>query len=204
MQDFETTSTQSLMDRYYEDEKAQQERELTMAALNVRLDANDLAMLNIISKRFRKTRDDVAQELLASALIDLFSRLETTERKLLARDADEAARSLANEIAEENGVRNLDIKTGVWANHERQFTKIERRRAKLAEQQEAQQEAQQEEIEEANIAENTAEATSTDTSNMSVEDNLAHDEAANTADSEYTQETQQDSQQSVASMAANQ
>src|SRR5690554_8073545 len=116
MQDFETTSTQSLMDRYYEDEKAQQERELTMATLNVRLDANDLAMLNIISRRFRKTRDDVAQELLASALIDLFSRLETTERKLLARDADEAARSLANEIAEENGVRNRSEERRVGRN----------------------------------------------------------------------------------------
>lgn len=205
MQDFETTSTQSLMDRYYEDEKAQQERELTMATLNVRLDANDLAMLNIISKRFRKTRDDVAQELLASALIDLFSRLETTERKLLARDADEAARSLANEIAEENGVRNLEIKTGVWANHERQFTKIERKKAKLAEQQEAQQEESQQKLEEANNAEKTAESTSMEASNMSVvEDDLAHDEAAITANSEYSQKTQQDSQQSVASMAANQ
>ncbi len=196
MQDFETTSTQSLMDRYYEEEKAQQERELTMAALNVRLDANDLAMLNIISKRFRKTRDDVAQELLANALIDLFSRLETTERKLLARDADEAARSLANEIAEENGVRNLDIKTGVWANHERQFIKLERKRAKLAEQ-----EAQLETDE----AEETAEVISTESSNVSmVDDDQAHDEAANTADSEFSQKTQQDSQQSVASMAANQ
>lgn len=144
MQDFETTSTQSLMDRYYQEEKAQQERDLTLAALNVRLDANDLAMLNVISKRFRKTRDDVAQELLASALIDLFSRLETTERKLLARDADEAARSLANEVAEENGVHNLDVKTGVWANQERQLVKLERKQAKLAAQQseQAAQEAQ--------------------------------------------------------------
>src|SRR5690554_6959353 len=81
MHNFQTTSTQSLMDRYYEEEKAQQERELSLAELNVRLDANDLAMLNVISKRFRKTRDEVAQELLSSALIDLFSRLETTERR---------------------------------------------------------------------------------------------------------------------------
>lgn len=199
MQDFETTSTQSLMDRYYEEEKAQQERELTLAALNVRLDANDLAMLNIISKRFRKTRDDVAQELLANALIDLFSRLETTERKLLARDADEAARSLANEIAEENGVRDLEIKTGVWANHERQFTKLERKKAKLTTQ-------ESEEADENQDAVTTSSTEIDRASNnaISAQEEITDGAAANTADSDYTQESQQDSQQSVASMVANQ
>ena len=48
MQDFDTTSTQSLIDRYYEEEKAQREIEQTLAALTMRLDANDLAMLNVM------------------------------------------------------------------------------------------------------------------------------------------------------------
>ena len=37
MQDFDTTSTQSLIDRYYEEEKAQREIEQTLAALTMRL-----------------------------------------------------------------------------------------------------------------------------------------------------------------------
>ena len=191
MQNSNLTSTQSLMDRYYEEEKAQQERELTLAALNVYLDANDLAMLNIISKRFRKTRDDVAQELLSSALIDLFSRLEAGERKLLARDADDAARSIAQDIAEDNGVRELEIKTGVWAAHERNFTKLERKLAKLA----AQEEAEQEELETEDAANATAE----------LDDSIQNEsEAANAEDSETQQDTEQENtQQSVASMFAN-
>ncbi len=137
MQDIDTTSTQSLIDRYYEEEKAQREREQTLAALNMRLDANDLAMLNVIARRFRKTRDEVAQEVLSTALIDLFARVEAGERKLMARDADDAARSIADDIAEENGVATPEIKTGVWANHDRQITKLERKKAKQLEQEAA-------------------------------------------------------------------
>lgn len=205
MQNSNLTSTQSLMDRYYEEEKAQQERELTLAALSVYLDANDLAMLNIISKRFRKTRDDVAQELLSSALIDLFSRLEAGERKLIARDADEAARSIAEDIAEDNGVRNLDIKAGVWANHERQFTKLERKLAKLA----AQEEAEKEELETDQTSDEVAEQDDntkpTSTYSTANEKNIENEsEAANAADSSTQQDTeQQDNHHSVASMFAN-
>ncbi|MAK89721.1 MAG: hypothetical protein CMI13_00585 [Oleibacter sp.] len=141
MQDFDTTSTQSLIDRYYEEEKAQREIEQTLAALTMRLDANDLAMLNVIARRFRKTRDEVAQEVLSNALIDLFARLDAGERKLIARDADDAARKLADEIAEENGVANVEVKAGVWANHDRQITKLERKKAKMLEQQQAAQKA---------------------------------------------------------------
>ncbi|QQD21678.1 hypothetical protein [Venatoribacter cucullus] len=132
MQDIDTTSTQSLIDRYYQEEKALREKEMTLAALTVRLDANDLAMLNVIARRFRKTRDEIAQEVLSNALVDLFARIDAGERKLLARDADDAARAIADEIAEENGVRNVEIKTGVWANHDRQITKLERKKARLS------------------------------------------------------------------------
>ena len=134
MQDIDTTSTQSLIDRYYEEEKAQRELEQTLASFTMRVDANDLAMLNMIARRFRKTREEVAQEVLSNALIDLFARVEAGERKLMARDADDAARSVANEIAEENGLPGIDFKPGYWANNDRQITKIERKKAKLAEQ----------------------------------------------------------------------
>lgn len=131
MQELEMSSTQSLIDRYYQEEKEQRERELSLASLAIRLDASDLAMLNMIAHRFRKTRDQVAQEVLSNALVDLFSRLEPGERKLLARDADEATRAIAHEIAEENGIRPNDVKTGVWTNHDRHFTKLERKKSKV-------------------------------------------------------------------------
>lgn len=126
----ETTFTQSLLDRYIEEEKAVQERQQSLAALTVHLDANDLAMLNIIAKRFNKNRTEIAEELLANALVDFFTRFEAGERKIIARDADDMARSLANDIAEDNGLKSIEIKASVWANHDRQATRNERKLAK--------------------------------------------------------------------------
>lgn len=137
MQDIDITSTQSLIDRYYEEEKAQREMEQTLATVTTRLDASDLAMLSIISKRFRKTREEVAQEVLSSALVDLFARVDAGERKLMARDADDSAKSIANEIAEENGVHSIEFKGGAWGNHDRAITKLERKKAKQDEEAEA-------------------------------------------------------------------
>lgn len=142
MQDIDTTSTQSLIDRYYEEEKAKREMEQTLASVTTRLDASDLAMLSIIAKRFRKSREEVAQEVLSSALIDLFARVDASERKLMARDADEAAKSIANEIAEENGVHSIEFKGGAWGNHDRTVTKLERKKAKQDEEAEASIEAE--------------------------------------------------------------
>lgn len=150
----ETTFTQSLLDRYIEEEKAMQERQQSLAALTVHLDANDLAMLNTIAKRFNKNRSEIAEELLASALIDFFTRFEAGERKLIARDADEMARTLATDIAEDNGLKDIEIKTGVWANQDRQTTRLERKLAK----QQAELEAEQEEEVAIDGPEQTAEA----------------------------------------------
>ena len=72
MQDIDTPNTHSLIDRYYEEERAKREQEMTLAELGLRLDANDLAMLGVIARRFQKSRDQVAQEVLSSALVDTF------------------------------------------------------------------------------------------------------------------------------------
>lgn len=130
MQD--TTFTQSLLDRYFDEEKALRERQLSLASLNIHLDANDLAMLNTIAKRFNKSRQELTEELLSSALVDIFTRFETGERKLIARDADEAARGIANEIAEDNGVKSIELKTAYWAGHDKEAVKAERKRTKQA------------------------------------------------------------------------
>ena len=130
----ETTQTHALIGKYYEEEREQREKELSLAELKLRLDANDLAMLGMIARRFRKGRDDVAQEVLSSALLDLFSCIDASERKLMARDADDAAKSIADSIAEENGVRDVEFRTGYWAQQDRQIAKIEKQREKAAKQ----------------------------------------------------------------------
>jgi len=126
----ELTNTQALIDRYYTEEKAKKEQALTRASLDIQLDANDLAMLNIIAKRFDKSRDELAKDILSNALIDLLTQLEPGERKLIARDADEMGSSMAREIAEENGLKDIDHKPNVWTGHERNIARAEKKRAK--------------------------------------------------------------------------
>ncbi|MBL4799959.1 MAG: hypothetical protein JKY50_21380 [Oleispira sp.] len=126
----ELTSTQALIDRYYTEEKAKKAQALAHASLNLQLDANDLAMLSTIAKRFGKSRDDLAKDVLSHALIDLLTQLEPGERKLIARDADEMGSSLSREIAEENGLKNVNHKANVWTTHERSIAKVEKKRAK--------------------------------------------------------------------------
>lgn len=139
----ELTNTQALIDRYYTEEKAKKAQALTRASLNLQLDANDLAMLSTIAKRFGKSRDDLAKDVLSHALIDLLTQLEPGERKLIARDADEMGNSMAREIAEENGIKDVDHKPNVWTGHERAIAKAEKKRAKeLEEAQKAEKAAQ--------------------------------------------------------------
>lgn len=128
------TQTHALIGKYYEEEREQREKELSLAELKLRLDANDLAMLGVIARRFRKSRDEVAQEVLSSALLDLFSCIDAPERKLMARDTDDAAKSIAGNIAEDNGVHNVEFRTGYWTQQDRQISKLEKQREKAAKQ----------------------------------------------------------------------
>lgn len=169
MSDFETPRTHSLMDRYYEEEREQREREMSLAELSLKLDANDLAFLSMIARRFRKGREDVAQEVLSNALLDLFARVEPGERKLMARDADEAAKNNAESIAEENGVRDVEFRSGYWAQQERQITKLEKQREKAAK--EASKEAVK--VNKPSTADAPQE-TITETANAQVEEEVTH------------------------------
>lgn len=169
MSDFETPRTHSLMDRYYEEEREQREREMSLAELSLKLDANDLAFLSMIARRFRKGREDVAQEVLSNALLDLFARIEPGERKLMARDADEAAKNNAESIAEENGVRDVEFRSGYWAQQERQITKLEKQREKAAK--EASKEAVK--VNKPSTADAPQE-TITETANAQVEEEVTH------------------------------
>lgn len=147
MSNNELTNTQALIDRYYTEEREKKAQALTLASLNLQLNANDLAMLSTIAKRFGKSRDDLAKDVVSNALIDLLSQLEPGERKLIARDADEMANSMAREIAEENGIKDVDHTPNVWTSHDRNFTKIEKKRAKELEEQRKAEAAKQQQAE---------------------------------------------------------
>lgn len=131
------TSTQSLIDKYYQEEQDRRLKEKTQADILVKAEPTDLAMINMIAKRFQKNREELIRDVLSSALIDLFARMEAGERKLLARDADENTRQLGREIAEENGIMDLDVPQSHWANIEKQLLKAEKKLQKEQEQQQA-------------------------------------------------------------------
>ncbi|OUS40869.1 hypothetical protein A9R00_03850 [Oleispira antarctica] len=198
----ELTNTQALIDRYYTEEKAKKAQALTHASLNLQLDANDLAMLSTIAKRFGKSRDDLAKDVLSHALIDLLTQLEPGERKLIARDADEMGSSMSREIAEENGLKDVDHKPNVWTTHERSIAKVEKKRAKeleealkaekqarksanLTEEAQASSEAAELEVTELETAESTAESSeAADTEAASIENTDIENADSVSADSE--------------------
>jgi hypothetical protein len=177
MQASELTNTQALINRYYTEEKAKKAQALTRATLNLQLDANDLAMLSTIAKRFGKSRDELAKDVLSNALIDLLTQLESGERKLIARDADEMGNSMAREIAEENGIKDIDHKPSIWAGHERNISKAEKKRAK--EQEEARKAEKQAQAS-ADIAEETSASTEETMQEVQPESGFSQDMMADT------------------------
>lgn len=194
MQDQDLTNTQALIDRYYTEEKEKKAQALSHASLSLQLDANDLAMLSTIAKRFNKSRTDLAKDVLSHALIDLLTQLEPGERKLIARDADEMGSSLAREIAEENGLKDVDHKPNVWTTHERSIAKAEKKRAKeLEEALKAKKQAQKS----ANVAENVQ----TNTETVIAETVIAEDSAQHEESSAESTDTQPDTDQESQSSA---
>lgn len=184
MQDLEPTRTQSLIDRYFSEEEERKNRQLSMATLNVMVEAPELAMLTTLAKRFNKTRTELAQDILSQALVDMLARMPAGERKLLARDADEMANNLALEIAEENSIPAPSGKTSIWAGHEKAITKEERRIAKLMEEKQKQAEVQ----EEAMASTETADTVTADTSSApAAEESMPTEQAE--ASSEQSAET---------------
>lgn len=199
MQAPELTNTQALIDRYYTEEKAKKAQALTRATLNLQLDANDLAMLSTIAKRFGKSRDELAKDVLSNALIDLLTQLDPSERKLIARDADEMGGSMAREIADENGVKDIDHKPNVWTTHDRTITKIEKKRAKeLEEARKAEKQEQKaadfhEEVQTSNDA-ISSDASITEEQSSSEPEEQNTDSIIDNTNTEYEENSTQDSE----------
>ncbi|GAA6133229.1 hypothetical protein NBRC116188_00180 [Oceaniserpentilla sp. 4NH20-0058] len=124
------SNAQSLIEQFYQEEQERLAQESTFTPIDVSVSSADMAMINTISKRFNKDKSQLVREALSQAIIDMFSALEPVERKMLAKDADELANSIAAEIAEEQGLPSLEENGINWVAQDKQCLKDERKAEK--------------------------------------------------------------------------
>ena len=124
------SKAQSLIEQFYQEEQARIAQESTFTPIDVSVSSADMAMINTISKRFNKGKNQLVREALSQAILDMFSALEPVERKMLAKDADELANSIAAEIAEEQGLSSLEVTGTNWVAQDKQCIKDERKAEK--------------------------------------------------------------------------
>lgn len=124
------SNTQSLIEQFYEEEKQRLADEASFTPLDLSIDASDMAVLTTIARRFGKDKLMFAREALSQALVDMFSVLDPAERKMLAKEADELANSIAGEMAEEQGLGSIDVTGKNWVNQDKACVKAERKAEK--------------------------------------------------------------------------
>jgi hypothetical protein len=176
------SKAQSLIEQFYQEEQERIAQESTFTPVDVSVSSADMAMINTISKRFNKDKGQLVREALSQAILDMFSALEPVERKMLAKDADELANSIAAEIAEEQGLESLEVTGTNWVAQDKQCIKDERKAEKeqqkqqetlaqqiLAEQQEAKSEPEED------MAEQETTMTSTQTDEYSADEQASDD-----------------------------
>ena len=127
------SKAQSLIEQFYQEEQERQAQEATFTPIDISVSSADMAIINTISKRFSKDKNILVREALTQALVDMFSALEPVERKMLAKEADEQAKSIAAEIAEEQGLDSLEVSGTNWIQQDKACVKAERQAAKEAE-----------------------------------------------------------------------
>lgn len=124
------SKAQSLIEQFYLEEQERQAKEATFTPVDISVSSADMAVINTISKRFNKDKGVLVREALSQALIDMFSALEPVERKMLAKEADEQAKSIAAEIAEEQGLDHLEVSGTNWVQQDKLCVKAEKQAAK--------------------------------------------------------------------------
>ncbi len=135
------SKAQSIIEQFYQEEQSRLADEATFSPLDISISSADMAMISTIAKRFNKDKALLAREALGQALQDMFDALDPVERKMLAKDSDELALSIAAEIAEEQGLDKLDVSGTNWVMQDKNCVKAERKaeKEKAAQQKVAQQ-----------------------------------------------------------------
>lgn len=124
------SKAQSIIEQFYQEEQSRIADEATFSPLDISISGADMAMISTIAKRFSKDKALLAREALGQALQDMFDALEPAERKMLAKDADELAVSIAAEIAEEQGLDKLEVSGTNWVMQDKNCIKAERKAEK--------------------------------------------------------------------------
>ncbi|MFT7109031.1 MAG: hypothetical protein ACI843_000689 [Psychrobacter glaciei] len=135
---FKMSKAQTLIEQFYQEEIARKAEEATFTPLEITVSSADMALISTISKRFSKDKSVLVREAVSQALLDMFSALEPIERKILAKDADELAKGIAAEIAEEQSIDGLEVSGINWVQQDKNCIKEERK----AEKEKAMQQAQ--------------------------------------------------------------
>jgi hypothetical protein len=131
------SKAQTLIEQFYQEEIERKAQEATFTPLDVTVSSADMAVISTISKRFSKDKNLLVREAIGQALLDMFSALDPVERKILAKDADELAKSIATEIAEEQGLDSLEVSGTNWVQQDKNCVKEERKAEKELAQQQA-------------------------------------------------------------------
>lgn len=131
-----TNRAQELIKSFYEEEALRLESEITFADFPLRLNTSDIAMLEIIAKRFGKSADRIASEAISAAIYSMVEALESGERKGLVKEADELNESLAKKAAKANGKPDFDEKSVTWVMNDRAISREENKLKKEREEQE--------------------------------------------------------------------
>ena len=124
------SKAQSIIEQFYQEEQARLSDEATFSPLDMSISSADMALISTIAKRFNKDRSLLAREALSQALLDMFSALDPVERKMLAKESDELASSIATEIAEDQGLAKLDVSGTNWVTQDKNCIKAERKAEK--------------------------------------------------------------------------
>ena len=190
------SKAQSIIEQFYQEEQTRLSDEATFSPLDMSMSSADMALISTIAKRFNKDKALLAREALSHALEDMFSALEPAERKMLAKESDELASSIAVEMAEDLGMSQLDVSGTNWVMQDKNCIKAERKAEKEKAKQEAathkvsSNEAVEPELEEEPsemieepISEETMESTET-----------SNEESANTSDLQDSEEETEEEQ----------
>ena len=124
------SKAQSIIEQFYQEEQARLSDEATFSPLDISISSADMALISTIAKRFNKDRSLLAREALSQALQDMFSALEPAERKMLAKESDELASSIAVEMAEDLGLPKLEVSGTNWVTQDKNCVKAERKAEK--------------------------------------------------------------------------
>ena len=119
------SETQNIIASFYDLERQREAEEATYSPVTTSLPSTDAAMLHIIAQRFGRPIEEIAREALASALKEMFAALESSDRKALAKEADDLDAELAKENASHKGISDFTNKAAQWVALDRSLTRQE-------------------------------------------------------------------------------